>query len=84
MAELVFSTVGRAIGSRLPAAFRAIGTALLQAGGAQLGRGVDQRLFGPKLHGEGPRLTDLHIQGSTEGASMPAVYGRVWLALSFK
>jgi GTA TIM-barrel-like domain/Putative phage tail protein len=80
MAELVFSSIGKAIGSTLPASVRAVGTALLQAGGAALGRSIDQTLFGPSYRSEGPRLTDLHIQGSSEGASIPAVYGRVRLA----
>jgi|CXWL01.1.fsa_nt_gi hypothetical protein len=80
MAELVFSTIGQAIGSRLPGAFSAIGAALGQAGGALLGRAVDQQLFGVTTRHEGARLTDLHLQGSTEGASIPAVYGRVRIA----
>jgi hypothetical protein len=80
MAELVLSTIGKAIGSRLPGALSQIGAALLQAGGAALGRSIDQQLFGPKLRHEGARLTDLHLQASTEGASIPAIYGRVRLA----
>jgi hypothetical protein len=80
MAELVLSSVGQAIGSRLPAAFATIGSALLRAGGAALGRSIDQRLFGSSSHYEGARLTDIHLQGSTEGASIPAVYGRVRIA----
>lgn len=74
MAELILSTIGHAVGSRLaPTAFAAIGGALGQAAGAVLGRGVDARIFGEARHSEGPRLTDLHLQGSTEGASIPAV-----------
>jgi len=51
-----------------------------RVGGAALGRSIDQRLFGPSFAREGPRLTDIHLQGSTEGASIPAVYGRVRIA----
>ena len=81
MAELILSTVGQAIGARVaPAALRALGAALGRAGGAALGRSIDQRLFGETIRHEGPRLTDLHLQGSTEGASLPAVYGRVRIA----
>lgn len=80
MAELVLSSVGQAIGSRLPAAFAGLGSAVLRAGGAALGRSIDQRLFGASSHYEGARLTDIHLQGSTEGASIPAVYGRVRIA----
>ncbi len=77
MAELVLSSVGRAIGSRLPGALSAIGSALGQAGGTLLGRAIDQRIFGGAARYEGARLTDLHLLGSTEGASIPAMFGRV-------
>lgn len=78
MAELVLSTLGGAVGARVaPLALRAIGGALGRVGGALLGRAIDDRLFGETRHREGARLTDLHLQGSTEGASIPAVYGCV-------
>ncbi len=80
MAELVFSTIGQAVGSRLPGVLGTIGGALGQAGGAMLGRSIDQQLFGETRRYEGARLTDFHLQGSTEGASIPAVYGRVRIA----
>jgi hypothetical protein len=80
MAELVLSTIGRAIGARLPGVLGTIGAALGQAGGARLGSAIDQQLFGVRTTREGPRLTDLHIQASTEGASIPAVYGSVRIA----
>ncbi len=80
MAELVFSNVGRVAGSSLPGAWSAIGSAIGQAGGALLGSAIDRQLFGAGRGRDGPRLTDLHIQGSTEGASIPAVYGSVRIA----
>jgi len=80
VAELVLSTIGQALGSRLPGVFSSIGAALGRAGGAALGRSIDQQLFGENFRREGARLTDLHIQGSTEGASIPAIYGRVRIA----
>ncbi|MBI3437828.1 MAG: glycoside hydrolase/phage tail family protein [Proteobacteria bacterium] len=80
MAELVLSTAGEALGAQLPGALSSIGAALGRAGGAYLGRSIDQQLFGASQHYRGARLTDLHIQGSTEGASIPAVYGTVRIA----
>lgn len=80
MAELVLSTIGQAIGARLPGVFGSVGAALGRAGGAALGRSIDQQIFGTRARYEGPRLTDLHLQASSEGASIPAVYGRVRIA----
>ena len=80
MAELVLSSVGQALGSRLPGALATIGSALGRAGGALLGRTIDQQLFGVRRRYESGRLTDLHLQGSTEGASIPATYGSVRIA----
>jgi hypothetical protein len=81
LAQLILSNVGQALGSRIaPAAFKAFGAAVGQIGGAYLGRAIDQRLFGETRRFEGGRLTDLHVQGSTEGASIPAIYGRVRIA----
>ncbi len=77
MAELVLSTVGQAVGGRV---FGAIGATLGRIGGSVLGRHIDQQLFGARRQYEGARLTDLHLQGSTEGASIPAVFGRVRIA----
>jgi hypothetical protein len=76
VAQLILSALGQAAGET----FGAIGAALGRVGGVVLGASIDQRLFGATRKSEGPRLTDLHIQGSTEGASIPAVYGRVRIA----
>lgn len=80
MAELVLSTAGRALGASLPGAFGAIGATLGRMGGTLLGSAIDRSLFGVGVTREGPRLTDVHIQGSTEGASIPALYGSVRIA----
>lgn len=80
MAELVLSTIGNALGARLPGALGSIGAVLGRTAGALIGRSIDQQLFGPRRHVEGARLTDLHLQASTEGASIPAVYGSVRIA----
>jgi hypothetical protein len=76
VAELILSAAGNAAGG----VFGPIGAALGRAAGAVLGRSIDAELFGVKTHYEGARLTDLHLQASTEGASIPAVYGRVRIA----
>ncbi|MBC7767548.1 MAG: glycoside hydrolase/phage tail family protein [Phycisphaerales bacterium] len=80
MAELVLSTVGQALGRRLPGALSSIGSTLGQVAGSYLGRSIDQQIFGAGRGYEGARLTDLHIQASTEGASLPTVFGRVRIA----
>jgi len=81
MAELILTSAARALGARfLPAAFRTVGSALLQAGASVVGRSVDDAVFGAARRIAGPRLTELHIQGSSEGASIPRLYGRVRIA----
>ena len=43
-------------------------------------RSIDQALLGGRARNvEGPRLSELHITASTEGAPIPRVYGRVRL-----
>lgn len=85
MATLVLGAAGAAIGSALlPAGFSFLGATLT---GAAIGRAVgtlagayiDQELFGPSGQTEvrkGPRLSDLSVTASTEGAAIPRVYGR--------
>ncbi|MEQ1817365.1 MAG: glycoside hydrolase/phage tail family protein [Terricaulis sp.] len=80
MAELVLSTVGRAVGASLPGVWGAVGSLVGRTIGSMLGASIDNRLFGVSTTREGPRLTDLHLQASTEGASIPAVYGSVRIA----
>ncbi len=75
MATLVLSLAGQAIGA-------ALGSPLLgtigRAAGAIVGYGLDQALFGKgsSTVREGPRLSDLEVQASSEGAPIPRVYGR--------
>ncbi len=86
MASLLLSTAGSSLGSTL----LPNGVAFLGANisGATLGNVIgnvagsliDQKLFGTVATREGPRLADLSVQGSTEGAAIPRVYGRVRLA----
>ncbi len=80
MAELVLSSVGRAIGGSLPGVWGAVGSFVGRSVGSILGSAVDNRIFGSSTTREGPRLTDLHLQASTEGASIPAIFGSVRIA----
>ena len=78
MASLVLSTAGGAIGGAL---FGPVGAFAGRLAGAIGGSLIDQRMFAPgaapaRSH-EGPRLRDLDVMVSTEGAPVPRVYGRV-------
>jgi len=85
MATLALAAVGAAVGSSvLPAGIGFLGVALSGATigsqvGALAGAYVDAALFGSSGQGravEGPRLSDLHVTASTEGAPLPRIYGR--------
>ena len=78
MATLVLQSAGQALGGLIggPA-----GALLGRAAGAIAGSLVDQALFGPpdrKI--EGPRLSDLHVMGSSEGAPIARLWGRARIA----
>jgi hypothetical protein len=79
MAALLLSTVGAAAGG---AVFGPVGAVLGRFAGAAVGNMIDQRLFGDHTQRqvEGPRLADLEIMASTEGAPIPRIYGRVRIA----
>jgi hypothetical protein len=68
MATLVLTTVGTALGGP-------IGGAL----GALLGQSIDQRLFAPAGR-SGPRLSDLRVQSSSYGSTIPRLYGTMRVA----
>jgi len=56
---------------------------LATAAATVAGSYIDARLFGPgpqKLEQEGPRLDNLQVQASTEGAPIPEIAGRVRLS----
>src|SRR6185312_12858143 len=85
MATLALAAVGAAVGSSLlPAGVGFLGATLTGAAigsqiGAFAGAYVDNSLFGASGQSravEGPRLNDLHVTASTEGAPLPRVYGR--------
>ena len=79
MTTLVLQYAGAAIGGAIGGP---IGAAVGRAVGGIAGQFVDRALFGNNAtrRVEGPRLNDLHVQGSSEGEPVPVVYGRVRLA----
>jgi hypothetical protein len=85
MATLALAAVGSAVGAAaLPAGISVLGATITGATigsqlGALAGSAIDQALFGASGQTrsvEGPRLSDLRITASTEGAPIPRVYGR--------
>lgn len=88
MATLALTTLGSAAGSALlPAGISAFGAtisgaAIGQAVGAVAGNIIDEALFGSSGQSrtvEGARLSDLQVMASTEGATIPRIYGRARL-----
>src|SRR6187551_1601296 len=79
MAALALSVAGAAGGSALFGPAGAIAGRLV---GALAGSAIDQTLFATHRERavDGPRLADLDIMASTEGAPIPRVYGRARLA----
>ena len=79
MATLVLEAAGQAIGTFIGGP---IGGAIGSALGTIAGASIDSALFASHrtVNREGPRLSDTTIQTSTEGASIPVVYGRVRVA----
>jgi hypothetical protein len=75
MAALVLSLAGSALGGTLGAAGALAG----RLAGAVAGAVIDRALFGPRAP-DGPRLKELDVLGSTEGAPIPRVYGRMRVA----
>src|SRR3954466_15034883 len=77
MAALVLSVAGAAAG----AVFGPAGAVAGRIAGALVGNIVDKKLFGPgDQNVVGPRLADLEVMASTEGAPIPRVYGRARLS----
>ncbi len=75
MATLVLQAAGQAVGGFLGGPFGAV---LGRAVGGIAGSFLDQALLGPGTKRvEGPRLKELQLLGSTEGAPIPKIYGRV-------
>ena len=87
MASLLLGVAGSALGSALLGdGISVLGATLTGAQiggalGALAGSQIDAALTpGRSVAREGPRLTDLSIQASQEGAPIPRLYGRVRLA----
>lgn len=88
MATLALAAAGASIGSALlPAGVSALGFTLSGAAigsqlGALAGSAIDGALFGASGRArqtQGPRLQNLHVTASTEGAPVPRLYGRARL-----
>src|SRR5437588_9646932 len=79
MAALVLSVAGAAVGGAVFGPAGAIAGRLVGAIGGNL---IDRALFSShtERNVEGPRLADLDVMASTEGAPIPRVYGRARLA----
>ena len=85
MATLVLSAAGQAAGGALlPGGLSLFGAGISGAAlggaiGSLAGAYADQALFGGGAHREGPRLTELQVMASSEGAAIPRIYGRARL-----
>lgn len=78
MATLLLSVAGNVVGTAIGGA---PGGQIGQALGALAGSVIDRSLFGPAaVQRAGPRLAELPVQTSTEGAPIPDMAGRVRLA----
>ncbi|MFA6266581.1 MAG: glycoside hydrolase/phage tail family protein [Pseudolabrys sp.] len=78
MAALLLSAAGASAGKVLFGAGGAIAGRLI---GAVAGNAIDQALFGGRERNvTGPRLSDLEVMASTDGAPIPRLYGRARLA----
>ena len=78
MATLVLQYAGAAAGGAIGGP---LGSTIGRAVGAIAGSFIDQALFAPKpRRREGPRLDDLRIMGSTEGAPIPRIFGAMRLS----
>ena len=77
MATVVLQYAGSALGTLVGGP---IGGMVGRALGGLAGAVIDQQIFGSTSHREGPRLANLQIMASQEGASIPVVYGRMRIA----
>lgn len=79
MATLVLGAFGAAIGSSIGGTFLGVSATLIgRAIGGYIGRVIDQRLLGglSPIEQEGPRLDNLDVLTSREGAALPDLSGR--------
>jgi hypothetical protein len=76
MATMVLQYAGAAAGGLFGPAGAMIG----RAAGAIAGSVIDDALFGSARAAKGPRLDDLRVMSSSEGAPIPVVWGRARLS----
>jgi hypothetical protein len=77
MATVVLQAAGAIAGTMLGGP---MGGMIGRALGAVAGSVVDQQIFGSTRRVKGPRLTDLRVMGSSEGAAIPRIWGRMRVA----
>jgi GTA TIM-barrel-like domain/Putative phage tail protein len=78
MATVVLQYAGAAVGTLIGGP---LGGMIGRAAGAIAGNVLDQQLFGTgQKRKEGPRLNDLRVMASEEGAAIPVLWGRMRLA----
>ena len=80
MAAIVLAAAASSAASSIGAG--AFAAALAGGVGGYLGGFIDRSIFGSKarINQEGSRLTDLMVQASTYGKSIPVVYGNARIA----
>ena len=75
MATVVLQYAGAALGAAIGGP---LGGVIGRAAGAIAGSIIDRRLFGPGGQNfQGPRLGDLRVMASEEGAAIPRLWGRM-------
>jgi hypothetical protein len=78
MAQIVLVAAAEAFA--VSAGLGYLATTALTVAATYVGSAVDRMLFGSKVNVQGPRLQDLSLQTSTEGANLPIVYGTIRIA----
>ena len=74
MATVVLQAAGAAVGTLIGGP---VGGIIGRALGAVAGSFVDQQIFGTTRTVKGPRLSDLRVMSSSEGAPIPRLWGRM-------
>jgi hypothetical protein len=77
MATLALSLAGQVVGGAVGGP---IGATVGRALGALAGSAIDSALFAPRAEAPAPHGSDIRLQGSSEGAPIPRLYG--WSRLS--
>lgn len=81
MASILLSAAGGAVGASIPFVGPVIGATIGRSLGATVGGFIDNAVFGtPTRQVEGTRLSDLAVQVSTYGKTIPILYGTMRIA----